>query len=63
MYFGRILLVISCNFKFLINPFQVNVPFRYPFKTLKNLRYSDVFRGIEMEYWPNIGEANNIIFT
>ena len=29
----------------LLNPFQANVPFLYPLKTLENLRLSDVFRG------------------
>ena len=38
-----------------INPFQANVLFLYPLKTSENLRFSDVFRGIEREYWPGMG--------
>ena len=28
-----------------LNPFQPNVPFLYPLKTLENEMFSDIFRG------------------
>lgn len=35
-----------------LNPFLVNVPNLYPFKTPSQC--SDVFRGITLEYWPEM---------
>ena len=33
-----------------LNPFQANVPFLYPLKTLENPSFFDVFRGKEVEH-------------
>ena len=38
-----------------INQFKDNVPFFYPLKTSKNLWFSDVFRGIEVKHWLELG--------
>ena len=37
-----------CALEININPFQANVPFLYPLKTLENLQFSDVYRGNRM---------------
>ena len=36
----------------ILNPFQANVPFLYPLKTLENLPFSDVFRWYRKGKWP-----------
>ena len=39
----------------LINLFSTNVSLLYPLKTSENPRFSDVFRGIEVEHWLKMG--------
>ena len=39
------------------NPFQANVLFLYPLKTLEDLWFSDFLGGIEMEHWIEIGQV------
>ena len=38
-----------------LNPFQANVPFLYPLKTLETPSFFDVFRGKEVEHGLEMG--------
>ena len=39
----------------MLKPFKPNVLFLHRLKNSENLRFSDVFRGIEIEHWAKMG--------
>ena len=46
----------STSKSLILNLFSVIVPLLYPLKTSENFRFSNVFRGIEMEHWLKMRE-------
>ena len=42
-----------------INPYGVTGLFLYPLKTQENQRFSEIFRGIEIDHWHEMGEVTS----